>query len=394
VVRLAQANAVKIERLELRRVTMSLVTPFTTSFGTIDTRDILLVRAIVDGHDGWGECGALSEPIESSEYLAGAVDVIRNVLAPRLWSAAPAHPQLIRPVFAEVKGHRLAKAAVETAVLDAWLRARHEPLAQFLGAERERVAIGVSVGITGTIDELLRQVTTYRSEGYRRIKLKIRPGWDIEPVAAVRRDFGDIALQVDANGAYSLADLPTLRRLDAFELLMIEQPLAAGDLRQHAELAERIRTPLCLDESIDSATSAADAIALGATSVINVKPGRVGGLLEARRVHDVAVAHGLGVWCGGMLETGLGRAANLAFAGLPGCTLPADISASDRYYAQDLTEPLVMVDGEMAVPTGPGVGVVPLDGVLRRCTTWSQWLKPPGRRGFARLSASPSSPEC
>jgi O-succinylbenzoate synthase len=264
---------------------------------------------------------------------------------------------------------------VQTALLDAELRAAGMSFGGYLGAVREAVPSGVSVGIMNTVPELLDAVAGYLEQGYLRIKLKIEPGWDVAPVAAVRERFGDgILLQVDANTAYTLADARHLARLDAYDLLLIEQPLPEDDLRGHAALARQLRTPVCLDESITSARAAADAIALGATSVVNVKPGRVGGYLEARRIHDVCAANGVPVWCGGMLETGIGRAANVALAALPDFTLPGDTSASDRYFARDVTEPFVLRDGHVAVPTGPGLGVTPELDYLDGITTSKQWL--------------------
>ena len=256
-----------------------------------------------------------------------------------------------------VIGHPMAKAAVEMAVLDAQLRAAGQSFAGYLGGVRDTVPSGVSVGIQDSIEQTLRVVEGYLDDGYVRIKLKIKPGWDVELVRAVRGVFGDdVPLQVDANAAYTLLDATTLRKLDEFGLLLLEQPLAEDDLRQHAVLATRLQTPICLDESVVSARSAADAIALGAAQVINIKPGRVGGYLEAVRIHDLARAHGIAVWCGGMLETGLGRSANAALASLPGFVLPGDISASARFYDVDLTEPVEMVDGQVAVDTSPGIG--------------------------------------
>jgi O-succinylbenzoate synthase len=244
----------------------------------------------------------------------------------------------------------------------------------YLGGTAERVPAGVSVGIMDSVPALLDAVDGYLAEGYVRIKLKIEPGWDVEPVQAVRERFGDILLQTDANTAYTLADAQHLKRLDAFDLLFHEQPLEEEDIAGHAELAKLISTPICLDESIVSAAIAADAIARGACSVINIKPGRVGGYLESRRIHDVALAHGVPVWCGGMLETGIGRAANAALASLPGFTLPGDVSASNRYYAQDVTRPFVLEDGHLAVPTGPGIGVDPLPDVLAELVTAREQL--------------------
>ena len=249
-------------------------------------------------------------------------------------------------------------------------RSHDLPLGQYLGATSARVQCGVSVGIMDEIPQLLDTVEGYLAEGYVRIKLKIEPGWDVEPVRAVRERFGDeVLLQVDANTAYTLHDAPQLARLDPFDLLLIEQPLDEEDILGHAELARRVRTPICLDESIVSARAAADAIRLGACSIVNIKPGRVGGYLEARRIHDVCAAMGIPVWCGGMLETGIGRAANLALAAMPNFTLPGDTSASRRYYATDVTEPFELDGGTIAVPTGPGIGVLPLPDVLAQLTT-------------------------
>ena len=269
----------------------------------------------------------------------------------------------------------MAKAALETAVLDAELRAEGRSFGRELGAVHRRVPCGVSVGIMDSVPELLDAVEGYLAAGYVRIKLKIEPGWDVGPVRAVRERFGDdVLLQVDANTAYTLNDAAQLARLDPFGLLLIEQPLDEEDVLGHAELAKRVRTPICLDESILSARAAADAIRLGACSIVNVKPGRVGGYLEARRVHDVCVAMGVPVWCGGMLETGVGRAANLALAALPGFTLPGDTSASRRYYDGDVTPEFVLDGGTIAVPAGPGIGVDPLPDALARLVTSREWL--------------------
>jgi O-succinylbenzoate synthase len=231
------------------------------------------------------------------------------------------------------------------------------------------------MGLAPSIDALVEAVAARRAEGYRRVKLKVKPGWDVEPAAAVRQAFPDLPVHVDANGSYGL-DSPALRGLDGLGLTMIEQPLRASDLLGHAALARELETPICLDESITSADSAAAAIALGACSIVNIKPGRVGGLYEARRVHDVCASSGVAVWCGGMLETGVGRAAAVALAALPNFTLPADLSASDRYFAEDVTEPFVLEDGCLRVPAGPGIGVVPRADVLARMTTWVETLRP------------------
>ncbi|GIH68026.1 o-succinylbenzoate synthase [Sphaerimonospora thailandensis] len=363
----------KITGIELRRIAMPLVAPFRTSFGTETARDVLLVRVVTPEAEGWGECVAMSEPLYSPEYVDGAAEAMRRFLIPALPDQADA--QAAGRALAPFKGHRMAKAALETAVLDAQLRARGESLAAYLGAVADRVPCGVSIGIMGSIPELLDTVEGYLAQGYIRIKLKIQPGWDVAPVRAVRERFGpELPLQVDANAAYTLADAPHLARLDAFDLLLIEQPLADDDIVQHAALARRITTPICLDESIESAEHAAAAITLGACSIINVKPGRVGGYLEARRIHDLARAHGVALWCGGMLETGIGRAANVALAALPGFTLPGDTSASRRYFATDITPPFELNDGHLDVPTGPGIGVDPVPDILDEVTTSVEWI--------------------
>jgi O-succinylbenzoate synthase len=349
----------RLAEVQLRRLRLPLVRPFRTSFGTETERDILLVQVVTDdGVVGWGECVAGAAPLYSSEYVDGAQSVIRDFLIGRLAALPQLSAAGVAPALEVVKGHPMAKAALEMAVLDAELRERSLSLAEHFGAARSRIPVGVSVGIADSIPALLDEIEQYLDQGYARIKLKIEPGWDLEPVAAVRSRFGDVVLQVDANTAYTLGDASHLARLDAFDLLLIEQPLGEDDIQGHAALASRLRTPVCLDESIVSARAAAAAIAVGACSIVNIKPGRVGGYLEARRIHDLCAAHGVPVWCGGMLETGLGRAANLALAALPNFTLPGDISGSDRYWHRDiLTKPLLADRGHMDLPLGDGLGV-------------------------------------
>jgi len=365
----------KLEGVELRWVSMPLVSPFRTSFGTQTTRDLMLLKVVTDQAEGWGECVAMAAPVYSEEYIEGAADVLRRYLVPALAAAGPFDASTVATVLERFHGHRMAKAALEMGVLDAELRAEGRPLSRELGAVHDRVPCGVSVGIMDEIGALLDAVGGYLDEGYVRIKLKIEPGWDVEPVRAVRERFGDdVLLQVDANTAYTLSDARHLARLDPFDLLLIEQPLPEDDLFGHADLARLITTPVCLDESITSARTAAAAIRLGACSVVNIKPGRVGGYLEARRIHDLCVANSVPVWCGGMLETGLGRAANLALAALPGFVLPGDTSASGRFYATDITTPFVLDDGHLSVPTGPGIGVDPIPDELAAVTTRTEWL--------------------
>lgn len=375
----------QIESVSIMFLTLPLVAPFTTSFGTQTERKALVISVRGTAPDasgepvpvtGWGECVALAGPYYSAEYTEGCAAMIKDYLVPALFSAQESGCRITAETVAwqlrHIVGHPIAKAAMEMAVLDAQLRARRQSLADYLGVVRESVPSGVSVGIMDSIPELLATVADYRDQGYVRIKLKIKPGWDLAPVRAVRELLGDAAaLQVDANAAYSLLDAPLLRRLDEFNLLLLEQPLAEDDLVQHAQLAQSMNTPICLDESIVSAKSAADAISLGAVDVINIKPARVGGYLEARKIHDLAQAHGKAVWCGGMLETGLGRAANAALAGMNGFTLPGDISASKRFYAEDITVPFELEDGQMRIPQGPGIGVEPIDEMLQKFRTAS-----------------------
>jgi O-succinylbenzoate synthase len=356
----------KIANVELRRIAMPLVSPFRTSFGSQTERDILLVRVDLadasggtsDTVEGWGECVALSEPSYSPEYVDGAQHVIVHHLLPTLMSVGALTAADVAPTLAKFHGHPMAKAALEMAILDAQLRAGGQSFASYLGVERTRIPSGVSVGIHDSTEELLAAVQGYVDDGYVRIKLKIEPGADIEQVAAVRDLIGPATpFQVDANTAYRRTDGAHLRRLDEFDLLLIEQPLPEDDIIGHARLAAEIETPICLDESLVSASGTADAIELGACEIANIKPGRVGGYLEAVRIHDLCIAKGIPAWCGGMLETGIGRAANAGLAALPGFTLPGDISASNRFYAQDIvTDPITITDGHVTVPTTPGLG--------------------------------------
>lgn len=356
----------RIDAIELHRLRMPLVRPFETSFGRQETREVLLVRVRSAAADGWGECVALSAPVYSSEYVDGCQDVLRRYLAPAVLAAEHGDVEQFGALTGFVVGHRMAKAALEAALLDAELTADGRSFGEYLGAVRTEVDCGVSVGIAGSLAALLDEVTEYRAQGYRRIKLKIKPGWDLEPVAAVRELLGpDFPLQVDANTAYRRADIDHLVALDRFTLLLVEQPFAEEDIASHAALAAVLNTPVCLDESILDAATAVDAIERRATRVINIKAGRVGGYREAVRVHDACRSRGIPVWCGGMLETGIGRAANVALAALPGFTLPGDTSASGRYYREDITDPFVLQDGRLAVPTGPGIGVTVRDDLIR-----------------------------
>lgn len=352
-----------IQKIEIIRGSIPLVSPFVTSYGTEHERNLLYVHVIGDDADGWGECVALTDPLYTSEYVDGCDVMIRKYLLPMISAVSTVEDFLSRA--RSIRGHNMAKAAVENALLDYELQQKNISLAAYLGAARQRVPSGVSIGIQRSIDELLRVVGEYVAEGYVRVKLKIDKGRDIEHVRAVREEFGpDLLLQVDANSAYSVDDVKHLAKLDEFNLLLIEQPLPEEDLLGHAVVAKSIATPICLDESITSFDAAELALELSACSVINIKPGRVGGILEAKRIHDLCFSQDIPVWCGGMFESGIGRAANLALAALPGFTIPSDISASKRYFLQDITEPFELVDGHIDVPALPGIGVRPLPQVL------------------------------
>jgi O-succinylbenzoate synthase len=369
----------RLEAVELRRIGMPLVAPFETSFGVQLERDILLVKVTTSNGEGWGECVAGEEPTYSPEYVDGAQHVIAHHLLPRLFERQELAANDVFALLRPVHGHQMAKAAIEMALLDAELHARGESFATRLGAVRDAVDCGVSVGIHRSVPQLLETVTGFVDQGYRRIKLKIKPGWDVEPVRAVRERFPDVPLQVDANTAYAESDARHLAELDAFGLLLIEQPLPEDQVLAHARLARIVRTPICLDESIHSFQAAVDAIELGACAIINIKPGRVGGYLEAKRIHDLCAEHSIPVWMGGMLETGLGRAGNVAMAAMPNFTLPGDTSASDRYYHHDITEPFVLHDGRLRVPAGPGLGVRIDKGRLEEVTTSVQMVLPSDR---------------
>lgn len=354
---------VAIERIELVRTQIDLVEPFVTSYGVEKTRPVLYVHVIGNDAEGWGECAALGHALYTSEDVNSCEDMIKKYLIPFISPSTTA--QEFVQVAASIEGHPMAKAAVEAALLDYQLRVAGISLAKFFGVTRTKIPSGVAVGIHTSPQQLVNTVARYVNEGYQRVKLKIEPGNDIEPVRIVRTEFGkDLLLQVDTNCAYTLNDASHLAQLDQFNLLLIEQPLNENDLVGHAELAKRIHTPICLDESIVSTESAVRALDMGACSVLNIKPGRVGGFLEAKEIHDVCYSRSIPVWCGGMFETGIGRAANIALAALPGFTLPGDLSASHRYFHQDITTPFELADGYLEVPEGPGCGVTPLPEVL------------------------------
>ena len=348
----------QVEQIEVRTVRLRLNEPFETSFGSIDSRLIVLVSLEGEGLTGWGEIVAAEQPRYSYETVGTARHVIRDYLAPAILARPLTDLDDLRARFAPFRGHNMAKAGLELAYMHLLAQTRKQSLSQLIGGTRPAIAVGVSLGIQPTVDQLLRRVDQYLALGYQRIKLKIKPGWDVAVVREVRRRHPNILLSVDANSAYRLEDLPELQALDEFDLLMIEQPLDHDDLVDHAKIQSVLKTPICLDESITGSRRARQALELGSCQIINIKIGRVGGYSEALAIHDLCFAKEVPVWCGGMLESGIGRAHNIALASLPGFTLPGDISASSRYFARDVIIPPVTVSakGTVDVPQSPGLG--------------------------------------
>jgi o-succinylbenzoate synthase len=348
----------KIESVVLREIRMRLKAPFETSFGVTQERRILLVEMIADGVSGWGEITALETPSYNPETTDTAWHIVSDFIAPVIVGRDLGSPADLPNLLIGIRGHSMAKAGVENAMWDIEAQQKGIPLWRLLGGTQTEITCGVSLGIRPTAASLVEKVEQELGCGYQRIKLKIKPGKDVEFVTAVRERFPKIMLSVDANSAYSLGDADHLRKLDKFELIMIEQPLGWDDIYSHARLQSQIRTALCLDECINNRQDADAAVALGACKIINIKLGRVGGHTGARKVHDVCVERGVPVWCGGMLESGIGRAHNIAMSTLPGFTLPGDVSASSRYWAEDIIEPEVEVSpgGTIASPGAPGLG--------------------------------------
>jgi len=359
-----------LERVELRYIRMPLISPFETS-GWVETeRGCLIVSVLGGGVVGWGECVAMDAPWYSYETVETAWHILRDYLIPLVVGQEIRHADELSVRFSRIRGHPMAKAGLEMAIWDWLAKAENISLAQALGGVRERVPVGVSVGIQPSLPNLVEAVSRYLDEGYQRIKIKIKPGWDVAAVQALRREFNEIRLQVDANSAYTLDDLPTFQALDEYDLILIEQPLGADDIYDHAQLQRYLLTPLCLDESIHSPDDARLALSLGSCRVINIKPGRVGGLSASRQIHDLCATHNIPVWCGGMLETGIGRAANVALASMPNFRLPGDISASARYYSEEVINPSFILnpDSTLSVPRNPGIGVEVIERQLDRFT--------------------------
>ena len=349
----------RVRRVELRQIGIPLLHPFETSLGRTTERHIILVRIEDEGGiEGWGECVADENPYYSEEWTESAWTILDRFLAPLIAQTPFQRAEDVDGIFAHIRGNRMAKAAIETACWDLEARRRNMPLWKVLGGTRAEVTSGVSIGLQSSIDVLLEKIDRELTAGYQRIKIKIKPKHDLELVKAVREKFPRIKLMVDANSAYRLGDAPLLRALDAYDLMMIEQPLANDDLADHARLQKQLATPVCLDESIRSSADARFAIELGACRVVNIKLGRVGGHTEARRVEKVCRQNEVPVWSGGMLEAGIGRAHNIAMSTLAGFLLPGDVSASARYWEEDIIDPPVVVTsrGTIVPPSGPGIG--------------------------------------
>lgn len=366
----------RVEQITLRELHMKLVAPFQTSMSTTTTRRVLLVEAMVDGVAGWGECVAGENPSYSPETTDTAWLMLGEYLWPLIRGKELTNASEVGRLLGWVRGHNMAKGALETAIWDAEANQNKVTLAKFLGGVRTEISCGVSVGIKVSLEELVRAVQVELEAGYQRIKIKIQPGWDLEPVRRLRKEFPAIKLMVDANSAYTLADLPLLKKLDEFYLMMIEQPLGWDDLYSHVELQKELKTPICLDECIHTEEQAAAAIRLGACGIINIKLGRVGGYTQARRIHDRCQENGIPVWCGGMLESGIGRAHNIALSTLANFTLPGDVTASKRYWTEDIIEPEVMVSrqGTIRLLEDPGIGFQPRLDLIEKLTVRKERL--------------------
>jgi O-succinylbenzoate synthase len=371
----------KVESITLREIQMPLVHFFETSFSRLYSRRILLVNVQADGASAWGECVAGEDPYYSSEWIESAWPTIKHYLAPAVLGKDLAAARDCVPLFSKVRGHRMAKAAVENALWESESLLKREPLWKLLGGTRKEIACGVSIGIQDTHEQLLEKIATELAAGYRRIKIKVKPGWDINVLEKIRARWPDITLSVDANSAYTLDQTEHLRKFDQFNLLMIEQPLWNDDLFYHARLQKELRSSICLDESIRQARDAAAALESGACRIINIKVGRVGGFTEAKKVHDVAQGHKIPVWCGGMLESGIGRAHNIALSTLENFRLPGDVSASKRYWKEDIVEPEVQVSPQGFIPIkdDAGTGYKVREDLIKRLTVKEETFRPNGK---------------
>jgi len=360
----------KVTEVVLRHMKMRMKSPFTTSFGTFQDKEFLLLEAKDEnGVSGWGESVAFHSPWYNEETLKTNWHMLEDFIIPNLLNKEISHPDEVSEILSYIRKNNMAKAAFETAVWDLYARQKGIPLAATLGGSASEIEVGISIGIQDTVEDLLRLIGEYVNEGYKRMKVKIKPGWDVDVLREVRKHFPDVQLMADANSAYRLKDIDLLKQLDEFNLMMIEQPLASDDIIDHAVLQKEIKTPVCLDESIHSYEDARKAIELGACKIINIKIGRVGGLTESRRIHDLCQERGIPVWCGGMLESGIGRAHNIALTTLSNFVMPGDTAASSRYWERDLIQPEVIVDnGIIKVPEKPGLGYEPNMEAIKQFT--------------------------
>lgn len=368
----------KIERIELSLLKLPFVHFFETSFGREEERTFILVKAYAEGICGYGEVVAETDPLYSYETTSTAWLLLKDYLIPYVFKKSIIHPQEFYEGVRKYKGHPMAKAGLELALWDLQAKKENHPLWKVYGGIKTEIPSGVSVGIQDSVTQLLERIHLFLNQGYQRIKIKIKPGWDINICNEIRKEFPDILLQVDANGAYSLDEKETLKKLDAFNLLMLEQPFPPYDLWDHSRLQMEMKTPLCLDESALSADSVRKAYEMGSCRIINIKAGRVGGIVEAIKIHDFCQEKSLPVWCGGMLESGIGRAHNLHLATLPNFKFPNDLSASKRYYAEDLIEPDIRISsqGTIKVPNSPGIGVSPQENRIKKATLKHEVFKP------------------
>ena len=367
----------KIETITLREIQMPLVHFFETSFGRTYGRRILLITVQCDGVDGWGECVAGEDPFYSSEWIESAWPTITRYLAPAILGRKVDAARDCAALFSKVRGHRMAKAALENALWDAEARQKNIPLWKLLGGTRREIACGVSIGIQDSVEQLLEKIQIELAAGYRRIKVKVKPGWDLNVLEKIRSRWADITLSCDANSAYTLDQVEHLRAFDQFNLLMIEQPLWDDDIFYHGRLQKALRTAICLDESIVNARAAAVAIETGACRIVNIKVGRAGGFAEARKIHDICLAQKIPVWCGGMLESGIGRAHNIALSTLENFTLPGDVSASKRYWKEDIIDPEVQVSsqGIITISDAPGTGYRVREDLIEKLTVRKEALR-------------------
>ncbi|WP_421617900.1 o-succinylbenzoate synthase [Brevibacillus sp. TJ4] len=349
----------KIERVELQRLNMPMRFRFETSFGSTQMKDFILVSVYGDGVVGYGESVAMPDPLYNEETTDTVWGILEQFLIPRLLSAQPQTPDEVRELFAPIRRNNMAKSALEGAFWDLYCKQKGISLAKALGGDKTEIDVGISIGIEPSVDDVLEKVGLALEQGYKKIKVKIKPGFDVKVVEGIRKRFGDdVPLMADANSAYTLAHIDLLKELDQYGLIMVEQPLAHDDIIDHAKLQAEMSTPICLDESIHTVEDARKAIELGSCKIINIKIGRVGGLAEAKEMHDLCQAHGIPVWCGGMLEAGVGRAHNVAITSLPNFTIPGDTAAASRYWDEDITTPSIelIAPGKLAVPDGPGIG--------------------------------------